>query len=390
MLAVAGVVVAIVRAFVTLNTDRRSASLEIADQQLQLERFRALVDASSDFIAIAGTDGSVLYVNPAGRRIVGLEPDADVSTTTIADYLTEEGLQASLEIEQPAVMTQGHWEGESTLRDLRGGPPTPVAIASFVMLHPRTGEPWLLATVQRDISETLEAERSLQELADQRQALLERLVQAEEEERARIAADVHDDSVQALAAVELRMLLLRREVERCAPELLPTLEGVRESVSHATDRLRHLLFDLESPARRTDLANALADAAAYVFEDAVRWSVEGDTEVDVPEGIRVTAYRIAREAMVNVRKHADADRVRIGLERTPRGVEVTVSDDGVGIDPVGLRHRPGHLGIAGMRERAAIAGGGLEIESRDEGGTTVRLWLPEPTSGAWTEEPVGT
>ena len=149
----------------------------------------------------------------AAATMVGLAPDADVTTTTIADYLTEEGIRASLEVEQPAVVAEGHWEGESTLRDLRGGPPTPVAINSFLMRHPDTGEPWLLATVQRDISDRIASQREVQALADQRQVLLGHLVQAQEDERARIAADVHDDSVQSLAAVELRLSLLQRDID---------------------------------------------------------------------------------------------------------------------------------------------------------------------------------
>ncbi len=171
------------------------------------------METSGDFIAMARPDGAVMYVNPAGRRLVGIE-DRDVTAMTIADFLTEEGLTASIEVEQPAVVAQGRWSGQSTLRDHRGGPPIPVAIASFLMREPETGEPFALATVQRDISDRVAAQNELQRLADERQHLLDRLVQAQEDERARIAADVHDDSVQALAAVELRLGLLRRQLGR--------------------------------------------------------------------------------------------------------------------------------------------------------------------------------
>ena len=199
-----------------LGTVQRDVSERRAAEQ-ELLRFSSLVEASGDFIAIAGVDGRVQYVNPGGRAIVGLDPHADVTSTTIADYLTEEGLRASVEIEQPAVVAEGHWEGESTLRDLRGGSPTPVAINSFLVNHPETQQPWLLATVQRDISERITAEREIRELADQRQVLLGHLVRAQEAERARIAADVHDDSVQSLAAVELRLALLQAELRREQP-----------------------------------------------------------------------------------------------------------------------------------------------------------------------------
>ena len=232
VLPLAGILVVCVRGVATLFSERIAAEQEMLLKNDELLRFQSLVEASGDFIAIASIDGSVIYLNPAGRELVGLDPDIDVTKTTIADYLTEEGIKASLEIEQPAVVAHGHWEGESTLRNHRGGRPIPVAISSFVMLHPVTREPMALATVQRDITERLIAQSALQDLADQRQELLDRLVQAQEDERARIAADVHDDSVQALAAVELRLGLLRRRLAERAPDLVESVDQMAETVEH--------------------------------------------------------------------------------------------------------------------------------------------------------------
>jgi PAS domain S-box-containing protein len=333
------------------------------------------VETSDDFIAMARPDGAVMYVNPAGRRLVGVE-DRDVTTMSITDFLTEEGRTASTGVEQPAVVSTGRWSGQSTLRDHRGGPPIPVAIASFLMRDPETGEPFALATVQRDISDRVAAQSALQRLADQRQHLLDRLVQAQEDERARIAADVHDDSVQALAAVELRLGLLRRQLADAPREQLETADTLAGSVSEAIGRLRALLFDLETPAVEMDLATALAVAAENTFEDHLRWQITGDTHLDLPAGQRVTAYRIAREAMANVVRHADAHAVEIRLGHTDGGIEVLVEDDGRGFDPATVEPRPGHLGIPAMADRATVAGGHLDLERRDEGGMRVRLWLP--------------
>ena len=380
-LPLTGLLLVLVRGVITLFSERGAAEEEMLLKNDELLRFQSLVEASGDFIAIAGIDGSVIYLNPAGRELVGFDADLDVTKTSITDYLTEEGIKASIEVEQPAVVAAGHWEGESTLRNHRGGLPIPVAISSFVMQHPVTGEPMALATVQRDITERLIAQSALQDLADQRQDLLDRLVQAQEDERGRIAADVHDDSVQALAAVELRLGLLRRRLAGRAPDLVQTVDQLAETVDTATGRLRHLLFDLDSPALRDDLAGALEQAASYVFEDRPpAWSIAGDRSIDLPEGLRVTAYRIAKEAMVNVHKHAGATKVTIGLDRLDGGVEVRITDDGRGVGPDEIRDQPGHLGVTGMRDRAAVAGGWVRVESPPEGGTVVRLWLPDPAS----------
>lgn len=381
LLPAAALVVGIGRAMFTVSRNLGTAESAISAKNAELVRFQQLVETSDDFIAMARPDGRVLYVNPAGRRLVGIE-GRDVSRMSIADFLTEDGLAASLAVEQPAVVAHGRWSGQSTLRDHRGGPPIPVAISSFLMRDPATGDPFALATVQRDISDRVAAQSALERLAEQQQRLLDRLVQAQEDERARIAADVHDDSVQALAAVELRMGLLRRQLADREPGLQETAETLAGTVSEAIGRLRALLFDLESPAVETDLATALSVAADDAFGDRLRWRVTGDTDLDLPESLRVTAYRIAREAMANVVRHAEASEVVIRLARVEGGVEVVVEDDGRGFDPATVEPRPGHLGIPAMADRATIAGGHLDVERRDEGGVRVRLWLPTSTTGA--------
>jgi signal transduction histidine kinase len=222
----------------------------------------------------------------------------------------------------------------------------------------------------------------LERVADERQHLLDRLVQAQEDERARIAADVHDDSVQALAAVELRLGLLRRQLADSPEDLRATAEELSNTVREAIGRLRNLLFDLESPAVEADLATALRVAAENTFDDRVSWRIAGDTGLDVPQGLRVTAYRIAKEAMANVVRHAQAKRVVITVARADGGVEVIVDDDGLGFDPATVEARPGHLGIPAMADRATIAGGRLDLVRRDGGGMRVRLWLPEATGDA--------
>jgi PAS domain S-box-containing protein len=382
VLTAAGLVVAIVRVVLTSLGDRGDAQAALRAKHQELLRYQALVEASGDFIAIADIEGRISYVNPAGCRMVGLDPYTEIAGTTIADYLTDEGLRAWSEEQQPAVLANGLWEGQSTLRNRTGGPPIPVVRSVFMIYHPETGEPIAIATVQRDISDQVDAERALRRLADQRQTLLSRLVQAQEDERARIAEDVHDDSVQALAAVELRLGLLRRALAPTAPELAQTVDTMHETVTGATARLRNLLFDLESPAMKTDLATALGEAAAFVFEDTdVRWEITGDCEVDLPEAARVTAYRIAKEAMVNTRKHGQAGHLTINLAREEDGIEVTVADDGRGFDEAAGHDRRGHLGLASMRDRAEIAGGELRVESSPGVGTTVRLRLPQPSPG---------
>jgi signal transduction histidine kinase len=222
--------------------------------------------------------------------------------------------------------------------------------------------------------------RELRVLTEARQlALSERLVEAQDDERSRIAADVHDDSIQALAAVDLRLGALRNRLRDRAPEEAPGVETVMDAVHGASVRLRHLLFELETPVLDATLSDGLRDAAAHVFEDSgVAWSVEERGQAPLPQQVRVSAYRIAREAMVNARKHAQAHSVTVTVDATGAGVEVHVVDDGRGTaSTASARSGRRHSGVVAMRDRALASGGWWRSEpGRGGTGTVVSFFLP--------------
>ncbi|MBB3084104.1 signal transduction histidine kinase [Geodermatophilus sabuli] len=227
--------------------------------------------------------------------------------------------------------------------------------------------------------------RELRVLTELRQrALSERLVEAQDDERARIAADVHDDSIQALAAVDLRLGALRNRLRDRAPEEAVEVETAMDAVHGASDRLRHLLFELETPVLDATLTDGLRDAAAQVFEDSqVACTVEERGRAPLPQRARVSAYRIAREALVNARKHAEARTVTVTVDATVRGVEVHVVDDGRGTAataslPSGRRHS----GVVAMRDRALASGGWWRSAPGPGGiGTAVAFSLPVAGAG---------
>ena len=269
-------------------------------------------------------------------------------------------------------MAHGHWEGESTLRDHRGGRPIPVAISSFVMLHPVTREPMALATVQRDITERLIAQSALQDLADQRQELLDRLVQAQEDERARIAADVHDDSVQALAAVELRLGLLRRRLAERAPDLVESVDQMAETVEHR-DR------PAPPPALRPGLPRAARRPRRRARPGRVV-RLRGRPGLDASPA---TAPSTCPRACASRRTGSPRRRwstsastptrrkATIELCRLDGGVEVRVTDDGRGLGarrhprPARPPRRDGHARPG--RGRRRLAAGGLPARGRHRG-----------------------
>ncbi len=226
----------------------------------------------------------------------------------------------------------------------------------FVSEQPDGTELWQGIAV--DITERKRVEAQLQETVlrlrrtdSARRRLLAELVRAEEEERTRIAADIHDDAIQGITAVAMRLSLLSGAVENevAAEELGKT----REVVDGTLARLRNLMFELHPP------------------------DLEESGLAQPPPEIQMIVYRVTKEALANVQKHAQASQVLVTLASERDGIAVSIVDDGHGFDTGGLaRLVPGHIGVRSMRERTETAGGSFHIESAPDAGTTIRVWVP--------------
>jgi signal transduction histidine kinase len=211
-------------------------------------------------------------------------------------------------------------------------------------------------------------------------ALMAELVAVEEETRRRIAADIHDDTAQAVAATGLRIDALAAGLTD--PAAREAAESARTALTEANKRLRRLLFELRPPA--LDEAGLAAALELYLSDgfahDGFDWRVVNALETEPAPEIRAVLYRIALEALTNVRKHAEASQVEVLLERRGVGVAVQVRDDGRGFDLPAPEAAPeaGHIGLVSMRERAEASGGRFGLESAPGEGTTVHFWMPEP------------
>jgi PAS domain S-box-containing protein len=235
-------------------------------------------------------------------------------------------------------------------------------------------------TERRRMEEELELQfERLRKLDAERRRLLEHIVRAREEEAARIARDIHDDPLQKMAALAMRVSMLRERARD--PETDRQLERIETTVTQVIRSLRTLLFELRPVMlERRGLAEALRELAERLGGEGLAFSLEDRMTREPPLDSRVTCYRIASEALSNVVRHARATRVEVLLETERGGTRVRISDDGVGFEPDLLEPVPGHLGLPDMRERAELAGGCLAVESAPGAGTTVQFWIPfEPT-----------
>ena len=222
-------------------------------------------------------------------------------------------------------------------------------------------------------------------LEESRDRLRRGLVVAQEEERRRIAAGLHDEVIQSLTAVGLRLQALRSSV---APEDADLLEGAADAVGDGIDQLRSLLFELHPPALdRHGLAAAIESFAQGILADGGPvLRVTGD-----PGSSSVTvqslAYRAAREAITNAWKHAAASTIAVEVSAGagavavgPGWLRVVVTDDGRGFDPTapGIVDRPGHLGLRAAEELVVGSMGQWRLDSTPGSGTTVDIWIPDP------------
>lgn len=244
------------------------------------------------------------------------------------------------------------------------------------------------AAAEETTEELRRAVRLLGSSITQRRALVRRLARAQEEERSRIAVEIHDDSIQVLTGLGLQLQLLRRTVDD--PSAIGILDEVERTVAAATDRLRHVLFDLRPPALE------LKGLTLSVEELADR--VLGATGCDV--SVRSTlvrpaspvqqavAYRIVKEALANAARHARATRVEVVFEDRSGGLLLRVRDDGVGFDP-SVTGDDRHFGLPLMREQAELAEGWMVVSSQPGEGTTLEAWVPGDgdEGGRWSPWP---
>jgi signal transduction histidine kinase len=230
----------------------------------------------------------------------------------------------------------------------------------------------LEVTVAERTEELRKVIKDLEETDEQRRSLLSHVVRAQEDERTRIANDIHDDPLQKLVAAKMRVELLQR-----AHKDVAELDDVHETVRSCITSLRFLLFDLRPPILdEQGLGPAVEDYLQHSGGDAT-FTVRDELLAEVPAETRVLLYRIAQEALTNARKHAEARHVDVELEAQDDGVLMRIEDDGVGFSPLEVRgSKPGHLGLAAMRERAEMAGGRIHLHSLPGAGTVLEVWLP--------------
>lgn len=233
--------------------------------------------------------------------------------------------------------------------------------------------PVRLVGICRDITERKHAEQQMQ-------ALSARLISAQEEERGRLARELHDDLSQEIAALSIAATNLKKEIGPGDSAAQTHAERIQQCLIRLADSVRALSHTLHPATLEYSGLGAALESYCSEFSEltgtnaAIR--AEGSFR-HVPAAIALCVYRVAQEALQNVRKHAHVDRAEVTVTASPEAVCLTVSDNGAGFDP--LAASPG-LGLVSMRERARLVNGVVNIASGPDRGTTLTLTVPIPSA----------
>jgi PAS domain S-box-containing protein len=355
-------------------TEKNKAAEELRETNALLQ---ALLEAVPLPITLVDLEGRTMVWNPAAAREFGWTADEVLGEPL--PIVPPDGLDLWRQrCEQVAA-------GE-TLTDVvahrlhRDGSVSDVSLSVAPVYGPEGSVSGVLG-ISMNMTERNRAYELLRSGDEERRRLLAKLVRAQEEERQRISSDIHDDSVQVLTALALRLELLRRRLDE--PAALADLAEAEQTARLAITRLRHLMFELRPPALDRDglVAALRMHLEQTKHEFGVDFSIE-DVVGFEPEGeVRALVYRIAQEAFVNAAKHANASHLDVRLWSEQGSIVVRIVDDGRGFD-LDEEHG-GHLGLVFMRERAEMAGGSCRIESELGKGTVVEFAVPlngTPTS----------
>ena len=336
-------------------------------------------------------DGRVVYADD--HRLIGQtfeieadalaaarrgEPYADVTDLTAQENELERGAGKLLEVYRPIYATNGEmylYEHYQKFSAVTEGADRIWSVFAPLLL----GSLILLELMQIPLAWSLA--RRVRAAQRQRVALLQQALDASDDERRRIARDLHDGIVQDLIGVSYSVGAVMQDPGVAGSDhASQTLSQVRAGTQRSIRGLRTLLVDIyPASLQHGDLPGALGDLVAPYASKGIEVSVDYDVNGTVAPDTEALVYRTARETLKNVAKHARATEVTVRVANLgSEQVELSIVDNGIGFDPTTLRSKQaeGHVGLRLLSDLAASAGGTIDVTSAPGQGTTVRLRAP--------------
>lgn len=374
----------------------RDANLALTEN-LSLDR---VLEALLDFLTklIPCDSANVMLRNGDSKFVVSAVKsyesfqDVEITRAISFDVSTNGVLQRICETKRTVVVPDTHkdpaWEivkGADHVRNWMGVPLVSsdrvIGLYSVDKTEPNFFRPEHVRLAETLAARAVSAIRNAQ-LFEQLQMFSRKLIEAQEDERRRIARELHDQIGQILTAVKMNLYTVQKVCT--SAEACSYVKDNIEAVDEALRLVRDLSVDLRPPV--LDDLGLVTAVRWYVNRYTARTGLDVEVVIEMLDDnerfsrdIETACFRIAQEALTNVVRHANASRVVVQLGKNENNLVLSVKDDGAGFDPEQLRKQSSHaatLGLVGMQERAHAAGGVLEIDSEISKGTVVRLTLP--------------
>jgi PAS domain S-box-containing protein len=348
--------------------ERERAEVALRESE---ERYRELFENAKDAIYVHDLEGTYLKANRAAEELSGYTRE-EIVGHKYTEFISEEHVNFVRKRFCAKLAQQGEtsYEVDVIAKD---GRRVPVEVSSRAIYE--NGQIVGVQGMARDITERKLAQDTLQMFSRQ-------LIEAQEDERRRIARELHDQIGQILTAVKMNLHTVQRF--NLGSEAGSYVKDNIEAVDEALCLVRDLSIDLRPPVL-DDLGLATA-LGWYVDRYTKRTGLNVDVVIELPDpnerfsrDLETACFRIAQEALTNVGRHASASNVTLQLTKAANTLTLVVKDNGVGFDLKSLRKRSPRaatLGLVSMQERAHAAGGTLEIESTPSRGTRIRFIFP--------------
>jgi PAS domain S-box-containing protein len=364
-----------------MGTHTDITELKLAEQALRESetKFRASFMAGRDARVITTLEeGRVVEANDALLTLFGYSRESAIGRTIRDLGIFQEDFHANWLA--PEMRSSGEVFGREMNATAKNGHPL-ICTLSASTVH-FDGMPHILG-IFRDITEMKRAERELISSQANLRKLAGHLLHAREEERRKIAQEIHDDLGQILTALKMDLHWVAKRLGPGAEPVLEKVEGSIELADQTISIVQRISSELR-PRMLDDLG--LAAALEWLGRDFTRRTgIPCTTRLEYPEhlvgGNAATAfYRIAQEALTNVVRHAQARHVKMELRQSGNNLLLSVQDDGIGISPARASD-PRSFGLIGLRERGHALGGSMSVEGTDGHGTLLCVTVPLPAEG---------
>jgi PAS domain S-box-containing protein len=349
-------------------TERKRAGEALQESE---RSYRELFEVAPDAIWVHDLKGNIIKANKAAEKLTGLSAE-ELAGGNVKTLLSEEGLRLAKEVRRRLVKGEAVQPYEQHLIRKDGTEATLRLTTSPIFSN---GQLIAFQNIARDITEEKRMQENLR-------YYLQEIARAQEEERRRIARELHDSTAQTLIALLHQLENLLGDKAKLPVREAKALWGFYEQIRDVLREVRRFSRDLR-PSILDDLG--LLPALEWVTGELKKeYGVEATLEVvgDVrrfSQEAELILFRIVQEALRNVAKHAQASKAEVKIEFEKQKTRVTISDDGIGFElPESLGDLPhtGKLGLAGMQERVQLLGGNLKLKSKPGKGTTVIATAP--------------